>query len=294
MKPQPTATPAFVTRLGDATIASISDGKRVMPLGDKFVANASREAVADALAQAMRPRDIVEIPFTPLLLRRDDRLVLFDTGNGPQAQESGFGLLLANLRAIGVSPEDIDTVVISHCHGDHVNGLRDASGNPLFPQAQVMVPRTDLAFWLDADEAARAPELWQGNFANVRRVFDNPAQPALPLLEYDDGDEIVPGVTAIAAHGHTPGHMAFRITSGDQAMLLISDAAHLPYLFVRRPDWQLMFDMDPDEARETRRRLLDMAAQEECLVAGYHWGLPNLGHIRRDGEGFEFIRLPFP
>ncbi|MCC5979835.1 MAG: MBL fold metallo-hydrolase [Salinarimonas sp.] len=294
MKPQPNSTPAVVTRFGEATIAGVYDGKRVMPLGDSFVANAPREAVAEALAAGMRPHDTIEIPFTPLLLRLDDRLVLFDTGNGPQAEQTGFGLLLPNLRAIGVAPEDIDTIVISHCHGDHVNGLRDASGQPLFPQAQVMVPRRDLAYWLDADEAARAPEFWQGNFANVRRIFDNPAQPALALLEYEDGDEIAPGVTALAAHGHTPGHMAFRITSGDAAMLLISDAAHLPELFVRHPDWQLMFDMDPDAARETRLRLLGMAAQENLPVAGYHWGLPNIARIRRDGDGFAFSRLPFP
>lgn len=294
MKPAPTSSPAFVMQLGDATITAISDGERSMALPDGFVANAPREAVADALQAGNRPRDTITNPFTPLLLRRENRLILFDTGNGPQEEGAGFGLLMPNLRAIGVAPEQIDTVVISHCHGDHVNGLRDASGNPLFPQAEILVPRKELAFWLDADEAARASQFWQGNFANVRRIFDNPAQPALALREYEDGDEIAPGVTALAAHGHTPGHMAFRISCAGETLLLLSDTAHLPELFVRHPDWQLIFDMDPDAARETRHRLLAMAAQEQCLTGAYHWGLPNLGHIRRDGDGFAFTRLPFP
>jgi len=293
-KPDIAPTPAFVTRLGDATIAAIFDGKRTMALPEGFVGNVPRETVAEALAATGRPRDTITNTFSPLLLRREDRLILFDTGNGPQEDGTGFGLLLPNLRAIGVTPEQIDTVVISHCHGDHVNGLRDASGNPLFPQAEILVPRKDLAFWLDAEEAARASQFWQGNFANVRRIFDNPAQPALAMREYEDGDEIAPGVTALAAHGHTPGHMAFRITCADETLLFLSDAAHLPELFVRHPDWQLMFDMDPDAARETRLRLLAMAAQQKCLTGAYHWGLPSIGHIRRDGDSFAFTRLPFP
>ena len=287
-------TSAFVTQLGDFTVAGVMDGLRRMPMREGFVANAPLADVEAAFRDAMRPVDMIENPFTPLLLRTPDQLVLFDTGNGPQEEGAGFGLLLANLAAIGVAPDDIDLVVISHCHGDHIGGLRDASGTPLFPSARVAVPAAELDFWLDPAQAQAAAPMWAGNFGNVARIFADPQLPALDLMRYGDGDELVPGVTAVAAPGHTPGHMAFRIESGGETLLLVSDAAHLPWLFVRHPDWSLMFDMDPQAARETRQRLLAEAAEKGWRVAGYHWGLPNIGHLRRLGDGFGFVPLPWP
>ena len=114
------------------------------------------------------------------------------------------------------------------------------------------------------------------------------------MRTYKDGDEVSPGIVAIAAHGHSPGHMAFRVQSGSDGLLLLSDAAHLPFLFVRNPEWSFGFDMDQQMARETRRKLLDQAAADRVAVAGFHWGFPNVGHVKRVGNGFELIRMPWP
>jgi glyoxylase-like metal-dependent hydrolase (beta-lactamase superfamily II) len=116
----------------------------------------------------------------------------------------------------------------------------------------------------------------------------------LRVRTYKDGEELAPGVVAVAAHGHSPGHMAFRVQSGSEGLLLLSDAAHLPFLFVRNPEWSPAADMDQQMARETRRRLLDQASADRIAVAGYHWGFPNVGHVKQIGSGFELIRMPWP
>jgi glyoxylase-like metal-dependent hydrolase (beta-lactamase superfamily II) len=278
-------------RVGSFEVMPVYDGRRSFPLPPTFVTNAPIEEVRSAFSDAMRPEDVIENPFTPTLVRTDDRLILIDTGNGPQEGESPVGHLVENMRLAGFAPEDVDLVVISHFHPDHIAGLKTADGQPMFPNAEVLVPEREMAFWLDEGEESRAAEGRRPNFALARRMFGDDV---LSVSTFDDGDEIVPGMVAVAAYGHSPGHMAFRIESEGQQLLLLSDAAHLPFLFVRNPDWALMFDMDPEMARESRRRLLDEAADEGMLVAGYHWGFPNVGQIRHVGDGYELIRMPWP
>lgn len=284
---------AWGYRVGDIDVVAVLEGVRGGPLQDGFVANASIDDVRAALDAAQRPPDMLENPFTVTLIRTGDRLVLIDAGFGPQA-DAPLGRLVPNLAAIGVQPGDIDMVVVSHFHGDHISGLKDGNGAPVFPNAEVLVPQGEMAFWLDEGEASRAPENRRGGFAAAQRIFSQEGPNTLTLRPYDDGEELAPGIVAVAAYGHAPGHMAFRVHSGDAQLLLLSDAAHLPFLFVRNPGWSVMFDMDRAMAVETRVRLLDMAAADRMMVAGYHWGFPNVGHVRRDGEGFAFERLPWP
>ncbi|MCG6121793.1 MAG: MBL fold metallo-hydrolase [Microvirga sp.] len=284
---------AYRYAVGDIDVVAMLEGVRGGPLQDGFVANAPIEEVRAALAAAQRPEDTLENPFTVTLIRTGDRLVLIDTGFGPGA-DAPLGRLVPGLAAIGVQPGDIDMVIISHFHGDHISGLKDANGAPIYPNAEVLAPQAEMDFWLDEGEASRAPENRRGGFAAAQRIFAQGGPGALSVRPYGDGDELAPGIVAVAAYGHAPGHMAFRVHSGDAQLLLVSDAAHLPFLFVRNPGWSVMFDMDREMAVETRIRLLDMAAADRMLVAGYHWGFPNVGHVRRDGEGFDFERLPWP
>jgi glyoxylase-like metal-dependent hydrolase (beta-lactamase superfamily II) len=285
------APPVFRYKIGSFEVMPILDGIRSFPLPPTFVANADIEDVQTALSEAMRPEGIIENPFTPTLIRTSDKLVLIDTGNGPQDGASPVGHLVENMRQTGMPPEQVDLVIISHFHPDHIAGLKTADGEAMFPNAEVAVPEREMAFWLDEAKESRAAEGRRPNFALARRMFGDDV---LSVRTYDDGDEITPGITAVAAYGHSPGHMAFRIESDAQQLLLLSDAAHLPFLFVRNPDWALMFDMDPETARESRRRLLEEAATDHVLVAGYHWGFPNVGHIRRTGDGYELVRMPWP
>lgn len=285
------ATPTFRYRLGEIEVFPLYDGLRVFPLQDGFVTNAPLEAVQGAFDDAVRASDAIENPFTASLFRIGGRNILVDTGNGPQEGDSPVGRLGEGLAAIGLTPADIDTVVISHFHGDHISGLRTAEGAPMFPNAETLVPEAELAFWLDAGEESRAPEARRGGFARAREIF---GADDLGVRTFKGGDELAPGMVAVDAHGHSPGHSAFRVQSGGDGLLLISDAAHLPFLFVRNPDWSVRFDMDPEMARAARRRLLDEAAADRLLVAGYHWGFPNVGHVRAAGDGFDLVRIPWP
>lgn len=278
-------------KIGSFDVIAVLDGVRRGPLAPGFVTNAPVEHVREAFSESLRPADTLENPFTPMLINTGDRLVLIDTGNGAQPAGAPVGHLLDNMRRAGLSPEQVDLVIISHFHGDHISGLRTREGQPVFPNAEVAVPEREMAFWLDEGEESRAAAARKPNFALARRIF---APEGLKLRTYKDRDELSPGIVAVAAHGHSPGHMAFRIQSGSEGMLLISDAAHLPFLFVRNPEWSPSFDMDQEMARATRRRLLDQAAADRTLIAGYHWGFPNVGHVKRAGNGFELLRMPWP
>lgn len=272
-------------KVGDITVTAFSDGGVSRPLQDGFVRNAGLEEVRRALADAYMPTDQIHITFTTLLLDTGSRRILVDTGfadNGPPSA----GRLLDGLAVSGLKPSDIDLVIISHFHGDHISGLRKKDGSATFPNAEVAVPQPEWAYWMDDARMAAAPEGLKGNFALARRVFGPMAK---DVRRFDWGGEVASGVTAVEAAGHTPGHTAFAVTSGEGRLLVLSDVTNMPYLFVRHPDWQVMFDMDGEQARRTRHRLLAMAATERMQVAGYHFPFPATGHIAKDGNGYELV-----
>jgi glyoxylase-like metal-dependent hydrolase (beta-lactamase superfamily II) len=182
----------------------------------------------------------------------------------------------------------VNTVIISHFHGDHMNGLRLKDGTAVFPNAEVMVPAAEWAFWMDDARMNQAPEAMKGAFQGVRRVFGPIAK---DVKQYEANKEIVPGVTTVAAPGHTPGHTAYMVASGNGRLMVMSDTTNHPALFVRNPDWAAVFDMDGDQARQTRRRLLDMAAAERAQVAFYHAPFPATGFIAKEGDKFRFVQV---
>ncbi|MCS6877832.1 MAG: MBL fold metallo-hydrolase [Geminicoccaceae bacterium] len=271
--------------LGELEVTLVHDGHARRPLDANYVRNAPLEEVRAALVEAFQPADAVLSPFTTVVVNTGAELVAIDAGNGDLGAP-GTGLWRANLAAAGYRPDEIDVVIVSHFHGDHINGIRLKDGTPGFPNARLLVPEAEWAFWMDDGQMSRAPEAMQGAFRNVRRVFGPEAQ---KVERFSGERELVSGVTAVPAFGHTPGHHAFRLASGGQSLLVLSDAATKPELFVRRPDWQVMFDMDGPRAAETRKRLLDMLATERTMVAGYHFPFPAVGYIAREGSGYRFV-----
>ncbi len=272
-------TSAYRYRIGDAVVTAIHDGVASRPL-EGFIRNASVDELKAAMAESFLPTDRFTIPFTTLVVQTGGKLVLLDTGNGDMGAPT-TGLWMANFRAAGFDPAQVDTVVISHFHGDHINGMRRRDGTAVFPRAEVKVAAPEWDFWMDDAKAAAAPDGMKPAFANARRVF---APIAKDVARYQWGQEVAPGITAVAAAGHTPGHTAFAITSGGERMLVMSDTTNNPQVFARNPDWAAIFDMDADMARTTRHKLLDMAASERMQVAFYHAPFPATGFIARDGE----------
>ncbi|MFT0861213.1 MBL fold metallo-hydrolase [Ancylobacter sp. G4_0304] len=277
-------------KIGDIEITAINDGARSFPLADGFVKNASRDEVNGALQAAFLPKDQMTIQFNPMLLNTGGKRVLIDTGNGPQAANATVGKLMANLAWAGVKPADIDTVVISHFHGDHINGLRAEDGSLAFPNAEILVPAPEWAFWMDEGQMSRAPEAMKGAFANVRKVFKHTDSRVKP---YEWDKEIAPGITSVNAAGHTPGHTAYVVASGDAKLFVQSDITNTPALFVPNPEWQVTFDMDAAKAVETRRKVYDMLAAERMQLTGYHFFFPATGFVEKAGNGYRLVPAPW-
>jgi glyoxylase-like metal-dependent hydrolase (beta-lactamase superfamily II) len=269
-------------KIGDYEITALNDGVWNVELQDGFVKNAALPDVQKALSDAFQPTNIVRIPFTALAVNTGSKLILIDTGTGARTFPTA-GTYMDNLAAAGIDPKAVDSVVISHFHLDHINGIRLKDDSLTFPTAEVQVPAPEWAFWMDDGKMGTAPEGLKGNFANVRRVFSTIAK---DVKQFEPGKEVAPGITSIAAYGHTLGHVAFAIASGNQSMMTTVDATTNPYLFVRNPEWQGVFDMDGNMAVDTRKRLLDRVAADKMLVAGYHWPFPAAGYITKEGSGY--------
>ena len=271
-------------KVGDIEVTAINDGFMPRPV-DALVKNAPVADVKRALGESFLPQDTLPVSFTTLVLRTGGELVLIDTGLGDMGAPT-TGVWMRNFKAAGFEPKDVGTVIISHFHPDHINGLRLKDGTAVFANAEVMVPAAEWAFWMDDTRMAAAPEAAQANFKNVRRVFGPIAS---DVKQYEADKELASGVTALAAAGHTPGHTAYAVTSGQGRLLVMSDTSNHPALFVRHPGWHFAFDMDADQAVATRRRLLETAAAERMQVAFYPAPFPATGHVAREGDGFRFV-----
>jgi glyoxylase-like metal-dependent hydrolase (beta-lactamase superfamily II) len=272
-------------KLGDVQLTALYDGLWNLPIDGTFMRNASASAVNKALTAAFLPPDVLPISFTALLVNTGGKLVLIDTGTAGQITDSA-GFMNANLAAAGVKPEMIDIIVISHFHPDHIDGIKTKDGDKVFANAEILVPEPEWAYWMDDGNMSRARGSVHKYFLNARRIFKDIAQ---VVRRYKPGSEVAPGIVSIPAYGHTPGHTAFAIHSGNQSMLAMSDTVRNPYLFVRHPDWQPIFDMDGPLAVKARRHMLDRAAADRMLVEAYHFPFPASGHIVRSGSGYELI-----
>jgi glyoxylase-like metal-dependent hydrolase (beta-lactamase superfamily II) len=287
------ATPAgkgtgvYRYKIGDAEGIQLMDGARTFPMPDKFVVNVSKDEAIKAAAAAYMPDGKVTIPFSPMIVNTGSKLVMIDTGNGLGAfagSKGAVGQARGNMEAAGIDPKQIDIVVISHFHGDHIGGLKNADGSLAFPNAEIKVPAVEAAFWGNEANAAKANGFNKGQFAGVKKMMDG-----LKVTPYDADKEVAPGITSIASPGHTPGHMSYVVASGAKKVLVQSDVTNIPSFFLRNPDWQVVFDNDPNLAVTTRHKIYDMAAAEKMVVVGYHFLYPCVGHVEKDGKGYRLV-----
>jgi len=272
-------------KLGAMDIIALNDGALRRPLGEEFVRNAPLEQVKALLASQNLPTDYVDIPFTAFLVVSGNTKFLIDTGfadNGPPTT----GKLRANLAAAGYKPEDINHVIISHYHGDHINGLRAKDGSLVYPNAKVHVPAPEHAYWMDDARMEAAPPAMKGAFQAVRRTIGS--LPASQLVVFEPGTELAPGITSSAAFGHTPGMSVFTIRSEGQSFMYVADVVNVPSLFARSPEWAVAFDMDAEMAKQTRRRVFDMLVKEKTVAGGFHFPFPAFGTLETAGNGYQF------
>jgi len=274
-------------QVGSMEVTALYDGLWQKTHDPNFIKGVSVEETKAALTAAGLPADHVPIPFTPNLVRTGGQLVLIDSGTGGQTGGPGAGQMLKHLAAAGVEPAQINAVVISHFHPDHIFGLMSKApeNRPTFPNAQILVPAAEYGFWMDPAGIEKMPA---GRQPLARRI-----QEMFPLLKdrvrpFQGDQEILPGIRPVEAPGHTPGHTAFHLSSGSDQLLVLGDVTNIPALFVRNPGWQAAFDQDPGLAEATRRQMLERAAAERIRVAGYHFPFPATGTIAKDGNGYVF------
>jgi glyoxylase-like metal-dependent hydrolase (beta-lactamase superfamily II) len=270
-------------KIGEFEVTALSEGAVRNANVKNMALNKELPDIEKALGAAFLPTDQVTNQFTILVVNTGKNLVLIDSGFGDNGAPT-VGGLAANLTAAGIDPKTIDTILVSHFHGDHISGIRAKAGSANFPNAEIMVPAGEWKHWNDAGEESKAPQVWKGGFVNVKRVFDPIAK---DVKQFEHGKELVPGISSVDARGHSPGHTAFVVASGNGKLLVTSDTVNHQIL-VRNPDWHLWADMDPAMASAARKRLLDMAAADRMQIAAYHLPFPSTGFISKQGSGYEF------
>ncbi len=290
---EPPAAQFYKHKIGAYELIALSDGGLNYP-GAMILGNVSTEG----LAQYSLPEKQIFIDYTILLVKAGDTLVLNDVGAGDLGNPgdqifpgldhttSRTNLVVPSLKAAGIGPEEIDIVLITHAHPDHIAGLHDAEGNLVFPNAHYYVPQREWDYWMSADPSAVEAEALRHHLellVKEARAAFNAIEGRMTMVQGDE--EVVPGVRFEATHGHTPGHVMVSIAAGDRKVYNISDVVVHP-LFVEHPEWSPAIDMDAGRADETRRRFYAQAAEEKALVFGHHLGpFPNLGHIvEQDGS----------
>ena len=265
--------------IGDITVTALSDGVLAAPLD---VVLGVERAEIERLA-GRKPGEPLPIAVNAFLLERAGKWALVDTGSG-NSMGPTLGKLPENLRVLGVTPERIETIFLTHLHPDHSNGLVDDAGNAIYPNAEVVLHETEAAFWLDRDEASGATERIRRNIAKTK-VTTAPYRERMRTVR--DG-EAVPGISALLLAGHTPGHTGWLVQSGKGSLLIWGDLVHLAAIQIVRPDTGLVYDVDPQAACATRRRMFDRVAADKLAVAGAHLDFPGFGTIVRKGSGFAF------
>jgi glyoxylase-like metal-dependent hydrolase (beta-lactamase superfamily II) len=268
--------------VGNATVTALNDGAfeaafayltRIPP--------DEAEALHRASFRAIPPR----ITINCFLLQMDGRLILVDSGCGT-AMGPGLGALHSNLRVLGVQPGDIDTVLATHLHPDHIGGLVDSNGAAVFPNAELFVHEADLQFWGDDATLAQAANEQDRGFVQLAQATITAYRDRTRPLT---GGEALPGISLVPEPGHTPGHSGWLIASGDDSLLIWGDIVHMPGVQFPRPEVGLGFDIDGEQAIATRRRIFDMVATDRLAVAGMHLDFPCFGHVAKAAEGYAFI-----
>ncbi len=274
--------------LGDCEITALSDGTLVLPV-DKLLTNTTPEKITERLGRAYL-KSPVETSINAFLINTGAKLVLVDAGSGGRFGPTG-GDLLTNLKAAGYQPEQVDFVLITHFHGDHMGGLT-ANGKPVFPNAVVMANKRETDYWLSKANRDKAGPEQKGGFDLAKAVMD-PYAAAGKLKPFDGDIEIVSGVKAIAAAGHTPGHNLYAVESKGQKLLLWGDLMHVAAVQFPEPAVTIQFDSDSPAAAVQRKKFFAEAGAQGYWVGIAHVSFPGIGHLRADGAGYVWMPVNY-
>jgi glyoxylase-like metal-dependent hydrolase (beta-lactamase superfamily II) len=271
--------------VGEIEVTMVYDGLWEKPHDPGFVKNATVDDVKAALKAAGLTDAHVPITFTITIVKAGGKTIMFDSGTGGQLSPKA-GKLTANMQAAGIDPNSISTIVVTHFHPDHIFGLMAKDTNAqVYPDAEIIVPAAEYKFWTDESVFTKLPEANHGAAKRMQATFPTWKN----LRQVEAGAEAVPGVRALAAHGHTPGHTVYHLGSGADQLFVLADITNIPALFVKNPGWHAAFDADAKAAEANRRKYFEQVIAEKAIMTGYHYGVPGAGRIEKDGEGYAFV-----
>lgn len=273
--------------LGDFEVTALSDGGSMGNIA-KLMSNPelAREILAKDHESLPRPTS-----YNAFLINTGSRLVLVDTGTGSRRPGSTTGRLLSNLQAAGYNPGQVDAVLLTHMHGDHDGGL-SADGQRVFANATVYLDKRELAYWLNPTGDNLTAEQKKRTSEQQHARMD-PYIKAGRVKTFDGATQLFPGIRAVPAYGHTPGHTAYMVESQGQRLLLWGDIVHCAEVQFPHPMITIRYDSDPAQAAATRVKLMSEAAAQGYLVGGAHISFPGLGHIRAEKQGYAWIPAPY-
>ncbi|EJY9248006.1 MBL fold metallo-hydrolase [Salmonella enterica] len=266
--------------LGDVLVTAVSDGYLQVDFG--LLANVD-ESECRAIQQKSCPDQLNAVHINTFLVQRQGKNILIDSGAG--GVKGWGGGLVKNLAKLGLQPDDIDAVLLTHAHPDHIGGLFNAQGYAVFPRAELLISRDEYDYLQDDNQFANVSDRVKGNFLLARSVFKQ-YQDRLQLI---DGGEVLAGIRAIPLKGHTPGHTGYSIVGRHNSLLIWGDIVHFPHIQLLKPDVTIAFDYDPQLAAETRTRILEMASSDHILVGGMHFGPQGFGYIKKLNAGYSII-----
>lgn len=273
-------------KVGDIEVISIYDGVWEKKHADGFAVGKTVPEMQSALRKAGQTDAFVPIEFAFTVVKSAGKTILIDAGTGGQLAPTAGLAARGGLAAAGITPADIDTVLISHLHPDHIFGLMEKGTNAqVYPNAEILVGETEYKFWTDPSIIETLPARRKPLASRIQATFPKWKN----VTRFSGNTDVAPGIRAIDSFGHSPGHTTFHISSGSNDLMLIGDAIIVPALFLANLDWQLAFDADRDQASATRKGIVERAINDNMMIGGYHFGFPNAGKIQKDGPGYAFV-----
>ncbi len=275
--------------VGDLEVTALFDGPAIVDLHWLTGEKATLDGVVKALHEDPHMLDAADSGF---LVNTGKQMILVDAGAGTWFGGGAYGHLLGNLRSAGYTPEEVDIVLVTHLHSDHVGGLTTQDGNRVFPNAKVYVAKAESDFWLSPEIAAKAPKDAQPFFQSAQAI-------AAPYIKagkwhtFSGSEPIVDGIQLVPLHGHTPGHTGYEFSSQGKKILFWGDTIHAQRVQLQHPEVTVVFDIDPPAALATRNQLLSNLAREDVVIAGPHMLFPGLGRLHKEGSGYSWAPVAF-
>jgi len=288
---QQTQVPGYYRMaLGDFEVTALYDG--YIDLDNKLLKGASAEDVQSLLTKMfIDSSNGVQTAVNAYLINTGTQLLLIDTG-AAQCFGPTLGVVQSNLKASGYSPEQVDSVLLTHLHPDHACGLLTTDGKAAYPNATVYVPQTEADYWLSPETASQAPEASRGMFTmSQQSVAPYAAQQR--LKRYSPDSQLFAGLSVVPSNGHTPGHSSYLLSSKNQSLLVWGDIVHSHAVQFAKPEVVIEFDSDQAKAVETRKKLFAEAARYKLWVAGAHMPFPGIGHVRSEGSAYAWVPVEF-